>query len=147
MANIPLQEGETILHQGTLTVAYGTLKVSAGTGYLTNRRLLRIKTSMWQLYFGLIGVLLYSIFNRGDKPDLDTPLTSLQTLARDPSGRNKHLMLLTTRDSQEYKLVLDKFDRWLEALTNALAQNRMQLVKLGEGEWAVQYATPGTAHE
>lgn len=132
-----LQADETLFYEGTLNHIKGKLSVTEGTGYVTNRRLVRYESNMKLKV--LIGALAH-FFKQ--KFAFDMPLEEIQSIRRKQSGINKkHAVVLTAQDGTEMQLVSFKSDDLIAAFQKAFdAHPDLSLSELSHQEWFVQGA-------
>lgn len=130
-----LQDGETLFYEGTLNHVKGKLSVTEGTGFVTNKRLVRYEANMTLKV--MIGLLAH-FFKQ--KFDFELPLDQIRSIKRKEKGLNKkHALILTTDDGTEMQLVSFKSDDLITAFQQAFDQNpNLSFSELGHQEWVVQ---------
>ena len=137
-----LQDGEVLLYQGTLNSIKGKLNVQEGTGYLTNKRLVRYQgNTMLKAMIGLLALFFKQ------KIDFDIPLNEISAIKRKQTGLNKkNAFYLTTAAGTEMQLICFKMNDLIEAFKKAYDRNpKLSFSELGQGEWQVQAAAQGVA--
>ena len=133
-----LQNGETLFYEGTLNHIKGKLNVTEGTGYLTNKRLVRYEASM--TLKALIG-LLAKLFKQ--KLDFEIQLDEITSIKPEQKGLyKKNAFYLTKTDGSEMRLVSFKRDDLIVAFQQAYDQHpNLSLSELSHQEWFVQGAS------
>ena len=133
---LTLNPGENVIHDGSMTRVISNMNIQGGSAFLTNERFIRYKHSTsLQILIGLFAFLFK------DKPDFEVSLSEIRTLSRGKQGFNKNVILMTTGDGAEYKLICNKFDQWMQGFADAYTANgRFTLSSLGEDNWVVQPA-------
>jgi hypothetical protein len=114
-----LNDGEQVLKEdGSARYSKGKLNVSPGKLVLTNQRLGFERNNPVAAAFGLLGMLLLSpILPR--KLVVDLPLGEIASFARGKYGINQNVVVVTTREGQEYRFIVSKFDAWTPVLAQA----------------------------
>ena len=130
-----LHDGETLIFEGKLNHIKGTLNITEGTGFLTDKRLVRYEANMTlKALIGLLALLFKQKF------DFEIPLSDIQSIKRKQKGLNKkHAFYLTKTDGTEMQLVSFKLNDLIAGFQQAFDQNPgLTFSQLGQEEWVVR---------
>ncbi len=120
MSNTALAISDPILFESTGGRFKGKFRVNFGRTQLTPRALLYYEKSFWWTMFGAIGMLL----SRGAKGKLALSLeyANMQKLERKKFGLNNKIVEITMADGATHKLIVDKFDDFIERVRGQVPQ-------------------------
>jgi hypothetical protein len=92
-------------------------RVMLGRFELTATRIVYYQLSSLWMMFGLIGALLSR--RSAGKQALELEFANISSIARGKYGLNKKILDVKLMDGSEHRLVVDKFDEFVERLTAA----------------------------
>jgi hypothetical protein len=110
---------EAVLFQTRGMLILGKLRVHPVRYELQSDRIVVWKQSRILLGLGLIG-LLFAAKMRG-KRHLDLELSQIRKYARGKYGLNKRVLDVTLADGAMHRLIIDKFDPFVDGLSQQLA--------------------------
>lgn len=131
MAKIELLPDETILKKGFASHLESKMKLRSGTGYLTNQRFMYYRSRLPWLLDGELTTLLFPRVMA-----IEIPLHSIASISRGKYGLNKNVLIIKTKMGQEHSLIMEKFEKWFSALSDALLTHQgMELVESAGQTW------------
>ena len=127
-ANLANPSEETVQKKTNCSLNKGLFGSGAGILYLTNRRMLWVKSEANAMTYGggLVGGVAAAVANskaKGRKNWFDIPLADLRSVSAKKRGLFGKAMLLTDRENNEYDLSPGKRKEWLPELEQVIKRS------------------------
>lgn len=129
-----LLEGEELRFEGILKLVKSTFNIQSGTAFLTNKRFVRYKYN--DNLRRLIGSLAY-LFK--EQLDFEILLSDIRAITRAKQGLNPNVLIITTVDGNQVKIICFRLKEWIAAFQEAFDQHpHCGMFDMGQDKWAIQ---------